>query len=157
MSEPREGSVPTDKTQEVLTRVSASLDRVILDSPINVSGKPTFIDPYNPDIRSSSAGYAEDELRFWGSLESRFPYTGLNTQTAIIKDFKIPDGLKDQGLGSKLLEAWEKAMIADGVTNFAATNINKAALNFWIKNGYRIPPEQADRETPYAVVKIRIS
>lgn len=94
MSELKEGAIPKDETQKVLVRVSAFLDRAILSSPIRVFGKPTFIDPYNPDIRSSSAGYKKDELKFWGSLESRFPYAGLNIKTAVIKDIKIPDALR---------------------------------------------------------------
>lgn len=146
----RPGEVSQDLLREKLDRVVPGVEKAIKAAGIDASSKPLIPGPGRTDVRSRLPKQ-QTGFQFWASLEKSFPFFPSGRPAAIIKYLEVPD--KGKGAGSAILRAWEGGMLAQGVPNFAATNIrDEQALKFWQKHGYR-PQGAVKSGIPYCMVK----
>jgi len=138
--------------QELEGHIDKARRIVVAMNVLRLPVRSTFVaDDLRADIRDSHQDYGR--FRFWGSIEKKFPYLGLQNNTAIIKDIKLPEELRERGLGKKLVSKWEEAALNQGIHNFVITNPRAESVGFWEKMGYAIPNEQRQRAVPYCMFK----
>jgi len=121
--------------------------------PLNVAegNSPLSLEDLGAVVRNTQRLEKSGDFKFWGALETGF-MNAFFEPTAVLKDIEVP--VKGKGLGSKVVGAWEGALVSEGVKNFVATNIkNPDAMRFWKKHGYSAFGTIRSDGTPYAMAK----
>lgn len=158
------GDTPMGADVSPVVQLRATLESVLptLNQRFREAGIQTPEDAIKLKERGAEITATQSRLdtgfAFWGFLRPDFG--DFREPTAIISDFEVPN--PGNGVGTKIVEAWEKSLVEAGVTHFAASNIkaqnkdgtlNLKALRFWEKQGYKPWGRVSPEGIPYAMVK----
>ena len=138
----------------VLVDTANKIEEIIRnEDKISEKEKGLSLDSNYLDIQSPY--FQSGRFSFWAGLnKDPFTESSRNGYSAVIKNLRIPQELRNQGLGKKIVEAWEDSLKNHGVDIFAATNIkDQPAIEFWKKLGYQIPKSETYKKVPYYMVK----
>ena len=148
---------PVDELRTTLEGVLPALNQGFRNAGIIAEGDAIKLKGRGAELTATSSRY-DTGFAFWGFLRPDFG--DFREPTGIIADIEAPD--PGNGVGTGVVQAWEKALSEAGVKNFAATSIkalnkdgtlNRKPLQFWEKQGYS-PWGNVSRDgIPYAMVK----
>jgi GNAT superfamily N-acetyltransferase len=146
---------PVDSSQESLR---AKMSRVVVQMNVAIEGlaittgrPPLSMEAIGASVWNTQKRENAGDFKFWGSLEPGFG-SEFSGPTAIVKDLEVP--VKGKGVGSQVVDAWEKAISAEGIRYFVATNIkNPDAMRFWENHGYTPTGTVHDNGVSYAMIK----
>lgn len=145
---------PNSEVKQKPSPLEAKLEKAA--TPLQaIINEPLIIDPKDP-LNIHAGVNSGGRFSFWAGLEPLGFHAELPSEpTAVIKNLRVPETLRGQGLGSRIVKVWEDELSKEGINIFAATNIkDSAAIEFWKKLGYQIPKSEFQKNIPYYMYKV---
>lgn len=108
------------------------------------------------DLMLLSQKFQNGDFAFWGHvLVPPHSFSEFEGEVvAQIQNIRIPEKLRNTGVGKAIVEKWESEWMKRNVTRFVVTNIrSREAREFWEHMGYAIPEGQPNIDNPYKMIK----